>query len=138
VWQGGAKPDFSFAGVSNVFNWCHQYYKQCLNGILHYVFSKIIDIKWQGNGIFIAVWRVRASLAPLLPRGAQTGGPTRPGTGPTDNRLAGPRPGNRAGPARLTGLVLPLIEENSKKLCLSEDLNPRPPSTRLKTVTEGH
>lgn len=52
--------------------------------------------------------------------------------------LAGPRPGNRAGPARLTGLVLPLIEENSKKLCLSEDLNPRPPSTRLKTLTEGH
>jgi hypothetical protein len=25
------------------------------------------------------------------------------------------RPGNRAGPARLTGHVLPLIEENSKK-----------------------
>jgi hypothetical protein len=68
----------------------------------------------------------------LQPRDAQTGGPARHGTGPsgpTVNRAVsgrpacrsrGPgtarRPGGRAGPARLTGHVLPLIQGNSKKI----------------------
>jgi hypothetical protein len=87
-------------------------------------------------------------------RDAQTGGPARHGTGPsgpTVNRAVpgrpacrsrGPgtarRPGGRAGPARLTGHVLPFIQGNNKKTVFCEDFNPRRRSTRLKRLTEGH
>jgi hypothetical protein len=75
--------------------------------------------------------RLQKVTSPLSSRDAQTGGPARHGTGPSDPtvnravpdrpacRSRGPdtarRPGGRAGPARLTGHVLPLIQGNSKK-----------------------